>query len=258
LDQLKELAGGMLGGESKGLDLGALAGLAAAVLGGKDKGGTAAPGITESGKGQSGQGALAMLGMLALNALRNAGTVKKDQRLDPRTALDAGLRAPQSEEEREEVQSVADLTLRAMVNAAKADGRVDEDELRSIAGRMKDLAPAEREHLLQELRQPMDTDDIVRAVRGKQVAAQIYAASVLATNADTPAEKKYLADLARKLDGGGACLPQIPSDALARWGLCRRGPFSTPRPPAAPGAARPAHTAGPPASSCPRPADAPR
>jgi uncharacterized membrane protein YebE (DUF533 family) len=87
------------------------------------------------------------------------------------------------------------------VNAAKADGSVDENEMQRIVGNLeKDgIGSEERELVLAELRKPMDTDAIVRGVTSPQVGAQVYAASLLAIDLDTDVEKRYLADLAGKL-----------------------------------------------------------
>ena len=45
----------------------------------------------------------------------------------------------------------------------------------------------------------METDAIVRAVPNQQVGAQIYAASLMAIEVDTDAERRYMQDLASKL-----------------------------------------------------------
>ncbi len=88
-----------------------------------------------------------------------------------------------------------------MINAAKADGRIDESEMERIVGNVKEneLGREEVEFLVAELRKPMDTDNLVRLVPNIQVACQVYAASLLAVTLDTVAEKKYLQELATKL-----------------------------------------------------------
>jgi uncharacterized membrane protein YebE (DUF533 family) len=183
LEQLKKLAGSALG-DPKLLKAGGLGALAGALIGGGN-----------TIKGALGGGALAFLGMMALQAFRNSGA---KQPIDESTKLAAGLRPPANKNEEKQVKSVADLTLKAMINAAKADGQIDETELRHITGRLGDLDADEREFLLAELRKPIDTEAIVKAIPNKQVAAQIYAASLLATGNDTAAEQRYLADLAER------------------------------------------------------------
>jgi uncharacterized membrane protein YebE (DUF533 family) len=63
--------------------------------------------------------------------------------------------------------------VKAMVNAAKVDGRIDEGEMKRITGNLeKDgISAQEQELLAAELREPMDTDGLVRAVPNSQVAA---------------------------------------------------------------------------------------
>ncbi len=190
LDQLRSLAGAGVRdtGAQKAGGIGALAG---ALLGGGGK----------SIKGAIGGGALAWLGMMAIQAFRKAGAKTP---IDASAKLAAGLRAPENKAEEREVESIADLTLKAMINAAKADGRIDETEMQRITGRLGELDSEEREFLINELRKPMNTDAIVNAIPNKQVAAQVYTASLLATGNDTPEEHRYLADLARRsgLDEG--------------------------------------------------------
>jgi uncharacterized membrane protein YebE (DUF533 family) len=51
-----------------------------------------------------------------------------------------------------------------------------------------------------EMRKPMETENLVAAARGKpELAAQLYGASLLAIEVDTPAEKEYLDQLATAL-----------------------------------------------------------
>jgi hypothetical protein len=49
------------------------------------------------------------------------------------------------------------------------------------------------------MRKPMETDAIVRAVPNQQVAAQIYAASLMAIEVDTDAERRYIREIAGTL-----------------------------------------------------------
>lgn len=187
-----DLLGSVLG-DSKNLKRGGLGALAGAILGGGGSG---------SVKGAATGGALAVLGSLALQALRGSSSSPTEApKLDPSTKLTAGLRQPENPQEEQQLQSVAALVVKAMINAAKADGRVDEQEIQRIVGNAKrDGIAAEAEELLDsELRKPLETDGIVRAVSSPQVAAQIYAASLMAIDLDTAEEKNYLAELARKL-----------------------------------------------------------
>ena len=148
-------------------------------------------------KQAAGAGALALLASIALKALSGSG--KKSQMFDSAARLAGGLSEPGNMEQQQHVQSIAELTIKAMVNAAKADGRIDEDELQKIVGELQggSFSNEEREFLQNEVRKPMCTAEIVEAVPNRQVAAQLYAASLLAIEVDTPAEKAYMQQFAR-------------------------------------------------------------
>jgi len=178
--------------QNKSLAAGGLGAIVGSILGG-GKG---------SAKGAIGGGALALLGSIVLQAFQNAGGRQAGElAFDPQTKLNAGLREPENAQEEQDVQNVAELVIKGMINAAKSDGKIDEAELENIVGRIKEkgISAAERKFLEQEMRKPMDTDGLVHAISNPQVAAQVYAASLLAIEVDTPAEQKYLRDLATKL-----------------------------------------------------------
>jgi uncharacterized membrane protein YebE (DUF533 family) len=151
----------------------------------------------DSFKGALGAGALALLGTIAMRALRG-GSPKGSQNLDSASRLVSGMRKPENDQEQQQVQSLTELIVKAMVNAAKSDGRIDEDELQKVVGELQGdgVTEAERDFLLAEVRKPMCTEEILRAVPNRQAGAQIYAASLLAIEVDTPAEKAYLEQLA--------------------------------------------------------------
>ena len=99
-------------------------------------------------------------------------------------------------------RSAASLAiLRAMIAAAKADGRIDGEEHRRIFAKLDelDLDTEEKAFIIDELRKPLDIDAVVRAAATPELAVEIYAASVLAIDPDDPAEQAYLAMLASRL-----------------------------------------------------------
>ena len=91
--------------------------------------------------------------------------------------------------------------LRAMIAAAKADGHIDAEEQRRIFGKLDELhlGTEEKAFVVDELRKPLDIDAVVKAAVSPELAAEIYAASVLAIDPDDPAEQAYLAMLASRL-----------------------------------------------------------
>ncbi|MDJ0787062.1 MAG: tellurite resistance TerB family protein [Myxococcota bacterium] len=113
------------------------------------------------------------------------------------------------------------VLLQAMIAAAHADGRLDPKEWEAIRGRIDELelSPAERSLLMQQIENPVGITELVAAARTPAQAGEIYAASLLAIDVDTPAERAYLDMLAARLG-----LPADWVDALhAEAGVAARG-----------------------------------
>ncbi len=89
----------------------------------------------------------------------------------------------------------------AMVAAAKADGHIDDEERQKILGKLSEngLTAEEQAFLEKELAAPLDFNRVVSLATGQEQAIQLYAASLLAITADTPAERGYLDMLAARL-----------------------------------------------------------
>ena len=202
---LLESLGGLAGGEGKDLGgmLGEVLAQASKVAGGKQNlalGGLGAlAGALLGGGGKSmggalGGGAMALLGAMAFKALqgRRQGAEK----------VPAGLLEPQTVEDRLELEQQTELVLKAMINAAKADGQIDEKEIQRIIGKLQEAGADQEDqnYVLAEMQKPQVTGELIDAVNGRmEVAAQVYAASLMAIEVDTPAEKAYLAQLASGL-----------------------------------------------------------
>jgi uncharacterized membrane protein YebE (DUF533 family) len=172
-DQVGGMSGAQLGG------IGAVAG---ALLGG---------GVGGAARG----GALAVLGTLALTALRNAqaqragATASEAIDVDPQEI--AALASPETEK----------LLVRAMIAAAKADGHVDQAEMRKIIGRVEEggVSDAEKSFVMSELAAPVDVAALAAEARSPGQAAEVYAASLIAIDADSEAERQHLRALAQAL-----------------------------------------------------------
>ena len=100
-------------------------------------------------------------------------------------------------------QNALGLTLvRAMIAAARSDGRLDAQESQTIFQRIEalGLAPDDQALLVAEMGRPVDMDAIVSSATSPELAAEIYIASLMAVDVDTAAEKSYLAMLAARLN----------------------------------------------------------
>ena len=89
----------------------------------------------------------------------------------------------------------------AMIQAAKADGFIDDDEKARIIERVDALGmdPDESDFIAREMRSPLDVDKVVRAASSPEVAMELYVASAVAVDPDHPAERAYLSMLAARL-----------------------------------------------------------
>lgn len=176
-------AGQAVGGKQN-LALYGLGALAGGLLGGRER----------PMQGAVGGGVMALIGAVAFAALKKSG--------NSQPVVPLGLRAPQSTGEKMELEQQTVLVFRAMVNAAKSDGRIDRREKQRILGKLQEMGvdPDSREFVRTEMNQPMNTESIVLATTGRpELAASLYAASLLAIEVSTAAEKEYMGKFAAKL-----------------------------------------------------------
>lgn len=92
----------------------------------------------------------------------------------------------------------AEILLKAMLNAAKADGEIDKAEQARIIKHLDDVSPEEEQFLKTELSTPLDTPGFIRSVpRGME--QQVYLMSLTAIDLDSKVEAEYLHQLAQGL-----------------------------------------------------------
>lgn len=94
------------------------------------------------------------------------------------------------------------LLLRAMIAAAAADGHMDNGEQQRIfaeAHRL-DLSPQEKAMLFDELRQPLQMEQLLAEVKNPETAIEVYAASLVAVDETRVEGRAYLRDLAAALE----------------------------------------------------------
>jgi uncharacterized membrane protein YebE (DUF533 family) len=179
---------GLFENQGQGLAVGALAGGLLGLLVG-----------TETGRKVGGTavklGTLAALGGLAWKAYQThrAGGATAGASVP---AAPPALEPPVSAEAQ---QTLAAATIVAMIQAAKADGHIDEIERAAILARVGPVEAAAKAFLETELAAPLDLDRVAALADGPETAAHLYAASLLAMDPDQTAEKAYLEALAAKL-----------------------------------------------------------
>jgi len=90
----------------------------------------------------------------------------------------------------------AALLIKAMVNAAKADGTVDAQEQEKIVGKLGDIGPEEAQFIRSEMQAPLNVAEFINSVpRGME--QQVYVLSLMTVNLDSKAEADYLDQLAK-------------------------------------------------------------
>jgi uncharacterized membrane protein YebE (DUF533 family) len=97
-----------------------------------------------------------------------------------------------------EQEAAAALMLRAMIQAAKADGKVDEDERRKLIESLGDATREELDFVKAELAAPVSIERLAAEVP-KGLEQQVYAMSVMAITLDDRVEAQYLHQLAQGL-----------------------------------------------------------
>ncbi len=165
-----DLLGGMLGGNAMGGGLLGSIGKAALPM---------ILGSLMRGRGRSGGGLGGLLGGLL-------GGGKEDPR------------AQMTDDERDQVDDDATLLLRAMINAAKADGQIDKEEINNIVGRLGELDDNEKQFLQAEFNTPLDVAAFCNTVPD-EMNEEVYAFSVMGMRLDTQQEAQYLASVAQGL-----------------------------------------------------------
>lgn len=189
-DMMAQMTGG--GAAGGGMDLqGMLGGLmGGGADAGADKGGL----LSSLTGGDEGSGAGAGVGLAgifaALGGAAAVGGKGEGYMLDGfGKAVPA---APEAEES-------AGLMLRAMIQAAKSDGDIDDAERAKILETVGDDADADDIAFIQaQLAAPLDVEALAADTPDAQ-KFQLYAMSMMSIRVDTPAEKAYMAALADAL-----------------------------------------------------------
>ncbi|WP_118133607.1 tellurite resistance TerB family protein [Oceanicella sp. SM1341] len=112
--------------------------------------------------------------------------------------------------------------MRAMISAAKSDDHIDREEHGRIRDQIRELGlgAEEKAALFDLFSEPSDPASVARLARTTEQRAEIYLASVLAVDPDTPEERRYLDDLARQLDLPAGLRDHLDHEAeAARSGL---------------------------------------
>ncbi len=155
-------------------------------------------------------GGLAAVGALAYTAWQRrngGGQAAPVQTAQAQTGSAPVLLAPPSDSPFAPAQApggednLARGVLVAMIQGAKADGHIDAEEQTRIFGHLDSLGldAQAKAFVMDELAAPRGIERVTRYADRPEVAAELYAASLLAMDPDTPAERLYLTNLASAL-----------------------------------------------------------
>lgn len=186
LDQFLSGPGGLATGAAVG-------GLAALLLGGaKPK---------KLAKNALKAGGVALVGGLAYKAWRDWQAKRPPAAPIEREPLAVPVGSPFLPSEPDEQRRLEQVITRAMITAAKADGHVTAVEQKRILAEVEsyNLDDDARAFIKAELARPMDVEAVIRDATTPEIAAEIYAASLLAVDPERDAEKAYLSLLAARL-----------------------------------------------------------
>jgi len=115
--------------------------------------------------------------------------------------LGGGGKPPEvPQEHRSAANDQATVLIRAMVNAAKSDGRIDQAEQDNIVSKLgDDVSEAEVNFLKEEFAAPLDVAGFARSVP-QGLEQQVYFLSLTSIELDTQNEAQYLGQLAQAMN----------------------------------------------------------
>lgn len=91
------------------------------------------------------------------------------------------------------------ILLKAMVNAAKADGQIDSDERQKIIEFMGDMSKVEQMFVEQELQKELHIEEFLKEIP-KGMEKQVYYMSLFVIDLDNESERDYLELLSNRLN----------------------------------------------------------
>ncbi|MEO0501876.1 MAG: DUF533 domain-containing protein [Pseudomonadota bacterium] len=202
--------GGLLGGMQGGAGGAGLQNMLGGLMGGAGGTGGGLGGLLEGLGGAQGGGLQGMLGGLAAGGgaaglMGALGGQAAARPADNGASFGQVLNSQFTETPEPVIEPTADqeaaaaLMLRAMIQAAKSDGQLDQGEedklMKQLGG---DIDAEEAAFLRAEMGKPVDVDALVAEVP-QGMGPQVYAMSLLAIDLDNQAEAQYLHALAQGL-----------------------------------------------------------
>ncbi len=169
------------------------------VMGGSRGGAGGALGGLLGGKNSGGGGLGGLLGSLAGGGAAQQGGSKNSGIGDILDSFTNDAKQAESMQPSAEQNQQAEVLLRALLNAAKSDGQIDQAEQQRIVKHLGTVSDEEERFVREVMSAPLDVDGFIRSVpRGME--QQVYLMSLTAIDLDTKAEAQYLHKLAQGLN----------------------------------------------------------
>ena len=173
---------GMMGGSSSGGGIGDMLG---GLLGGKDKNSSSSASASQGG----GIGDL-------LSGLTGSKSSSSDNGLGG--LLASALAGEKVETTTPTQEEQAKILLKAMINAAKADGQIDKEEQAKIVEHVGEVSQEELEFVKSEMAAALDLEGVIESAKG--IEGEVYLSSLMTITLDTKEEAVYLDKLAKGLE----------------------------------------------------------
>ena len=111
----------------------------------------------------------------------------------------------------DEATARSESIIQAMISAARADGHVDDEEMALITRQIAsfELEKDVTSFLLNELNKPVSVDAIAALADTPETAAELYIASALVVDMESPAERAYLDQLATAMQLEPGMIPHL-------------------------------------------------
>lgn len=196
------LLGGLMGNRAQSGATGGLGDVLGGLMGGAQGGGLGGllGGLMGGGNRPQSSGVnLGLLGGLAMAAYQMLGKRGETAAQSSLAGLEQMVASGQGVAPAAvtEMQQQALVMIKAMINAAKADGKVDEQEQQNILSKVAGVGAKEAEFLQNELAKPLNLEFLNGIAR--EMAPDIYLVSLMAINLDTKEEANYMDQLAQTL-----------------------------------------------------------
>jgi len=148
-----------------------------------------------------------------LGGLLTSAIAKHAQQNNPHVANNSYDVLP-IEVNKQEADQHAALIIRAMINAAKSDGSIDQEEQEKVIAKLGDVTQEEIDFVKREFAAPLNVSTFAQSIPSG-MAQQIYMVSLMAIDLDKNAEAQYLADLAKGLK----LSPQLANQMHDKFGV---------------------------------------